>query len=44
MLTVLSHKQRSELKEKHAKSKYMPLDLRAKKTRALRRALSVEQV
>lgn len=44
VLTVISHNQRSALREALKGQKYLPLDLRAKKTRALRRALSTEQV
>ena len=44
MLTVISQNQRAALREANAKKKYQPLDLRAKKTRALRRSLSVSQV
>lgn len=44
VLTVISHNQREALREVAAKKKYMPLDLRLKKTRAIRRALSPQQV
>jgi large subunit ribosomal protein L35e len=40
VLTVINQTQRVELKKAYAKSKYTPLDLRAKKTRALRRVLT----
>ena len=54
-LTVLSHQKRAavcfvidwfimQLKEHYAKAKYLPTDLRVKKTRAMRRALTKEQV
>jgi large subunit ribosomal protein L35e len=42
VLTVINHNKRAALREA-AKKKYMPLDLRQKKTRAARRALSVKQ-
>merc|ERR1712013_449524 len=38
--TVISHTQRDNLRKYHATQKYKPLDLRMKKTRAMRRALS----
>ena len=41
--TVISQTQRAELRKFFAKSKYLPTDLRAKRTRALRRALSPEE-
>merc|ERR1712026_556999 len=40
VLTVISQTQRENLKKFHAKKRYSPLDLRAKKTRAMRRALT----
>ena len=54
-LTVLSQQKRAavgysfswlitQLKEHYAKAKYLPTDLRAKTTRAMRRALTEEQV
>eukprot|EP00927_Polykrikos_kofoidii_P074947 TRINITY_DN70_c0_g1_i1.p1 TRINITY_DN70_c0_g1~~TRINITY_DN70_c0_g1_i1.p1 ORF type:complete len:124 (+),score=22.53 TRINITY_DN70_c0_g1_i1:68-439(+) len=43
ILTVYNQKQKAEAREKYKGKKYLPLDLRPKKTRALRRALSVEQ-
>jgi hypothetical protein len=43
VLTVISHNQREALRSFAAKKRYLPLDLRAKKTRAIRRALSVQQ-
>mmetsp|Transcript_4326 Transcript_4326/g.4993 ORF Transcript_4326/g.4993 Transcript_4326/m.4993 type:complete len:124 (-) Transcript_4326:103-474(-) len=42
VLTVITQTQRAELKKAFEGKKYQPLDLRAKKTRALRRALSKE--
>ena len=42
-LTVMRHKQLNSLREAYAGSKYMPLDLRQKKTRAIRRALTKSQ-
>jgi len=43
VLTVISHNQRAAAKEAWAGSKHIPLDLRAKKTRAIRRALTPKQ-
>merc|ERR1712002_1023696 len=40
VMTVISHTQRENLRKFHAAKKYKPLDLRAKKTRAMRRALT----
>ncbi|WVW80924.1 hypothetical protein I302_102915 [Kwoniella bestiolae CBS 10118] len=40
VLTVINHKQRDNLREFYKKSKYLPLDLRYKKTRAIRRRLT----
>ncbi|KAK3233001.1 60S ribosomal protein L35 [Cymbomonas tetramitiformis] len=40
VLTVISQTQRAELKKAFEGKKYLPLDLRAKKTRAIRRRLS----
>lgn len=40
MLTVISQSQRAHLREYYAGKKYQPLDLRPKKTRALRRKLT----
>ncbi|KAM3575347.1 hypothetical protein VYU27_002694 [Nannochloropsis oceanica] len=40
VLTVYNQTQKSKLREKFAGSKYMPLDLRRKKTRAIRRRLT----
>jgi len=39
-LTVMRHKQLASLREAYAGAKYQPLDLRQKKTRAIRRALT----
>merc|ERR1711865_161692 len=43
ILTVYNQKQKTAAREQYAKKKYTPLDLRPKKTRAIRRALKVEQ-
>jgi len=43
VLTVVNQTQRSTLKEEYAKKKYVPIDLRAKKTRAIRRRLTKHQ-
>lgn len=43
VLTVLTSQKREALKEHYAGSKYKPLDLRPKKTRAIRRRLTKEQ-
>jgi large subunit ribosomal protein L35e len=40
VLTVINIKQRQALREHYKNSKYLPLDLRPKKTRAIRRALT----
>merc|ERR1712002_294568 len=40
VMTVISHSQRDNLRKFHAAKKYKPLDLRMKKTRAMRRALT----
>eukprot|EP00928_Gymnodinium_smaydae_P096897 TRINITY_DN864_c0_g3_i1.p3 TRINITY_DN864_c0_g3~~TRINITY_DN864_c0_g3_i1.p3 ORF type:complete len:124 (-),score=44.29 TRINITY_DN864_c0_g3_i1:195-566(-) len=44
ILTVCNQKQKTEARKQHSGKKYQPLDLRPKKTRAIRRALKVEQV
>lgn len=44
VLTVLSSQKREALKELYKGKKYVPLDLRAKKTRAIRRRLTKEQI
>eukprot|EP00928_Gymnodinium_smaydae_P060281 TRINITY_DN438_c0_g3_i2.p2 TRINITY_DN438_c0_g3~~TRINITY_DN438_c0_g3_i2.p2 ORF type:complete len:144 (+),score=42.26 TRINITY_DN438_c0_g3_i2:63-434(+) len=43
VLTVYNQKQKAEARKQYSGKKYQPLDLRPKKTRALRRALKVEQ-
>eukprot|EP00928_Gymnodinium_smaydae_P088050 TRINITY_DN721_c1_g1_i1.p3 TRINITY_DN721_c1_g1~~TRINITY_DN721_c1_g1_i1.p3 ORF type:complete len:124 (+),score=38.43 TRINITY_DN721_c1_g1_i1:84-455(+) len=43
ILTVYNQKQKAEARKQYSGKKYQPLDLRPKKTRALRRALKVEQ-
>jgi large subunit ribosomal protein L35e len=43
VLTVLNHKARSEVRTALAKKKYQPLDLRPKKTRAIRRRLTTTE-
>lgn len=40
VLTVVSHKQRENLRKLYRKKKYQPLDLRYRKTRAMRKALT----
>lgn len=40
VLTYINQQQRSQLRILYAKKKYLPLDLRAKKTRAIRRRLT----
>ncbi|MCJ1451647.1 60S ribosomal protein L35 [Mycoblastus sanguinarius] len=40
VLTVINSNQRTQLRLFYAKKKYLPLDLRPKKTRAIRRRLS----
>lgn len=40
VMTVISHSQRDNLRKFHMNKKYQPLDLRTKKTRAMRRALT----
>lgn len=44
VLTVLTAQKRQALKEHYAGKKYKPLDLRPKKTRAIRRRLTKEQL
>ncbi|XP_042007236.1 60S ribosomal protein L35-like isoform X1 [Salvia splendens] len=44
VLTVISQKQKSALREAYKNKKYLPLDLRPKKTRAIRRRLTKHQV
>ena len=43
MLTVMTQLQRSTLREHYRGSKYIPLDLRPKKTRAIRRRLTAHE-
>ncbi|KAJ8480168.1 hypothetical protein OPV22_023895 [Ensete ventricosum] len=43
VLTVISQKQKAALREVYKKKKLMPLDLRPKKTRAIRRRLTKHQ-
>ena len=43
VLTVVSQAQRAALKKAYAGKKYVPVDLRAKKTRAIRRRLTRAQ-
>jgi len=40
VLTIVNQKQRQQLRLFYRKKKYMPLDLRPKQTRAIRRRLS----
>jgi large subunit ribosomal protein L35e len=42
--TVISQKQKAALREAYKKKKLLPLDLRPKKTRAIRRRLTKHQV
>merc|ERR1712066_101674 len=44
ILTVYNQKQKAEARKEWKGKKYTPLDLRPKKTRAIRRALKVEQL
>lgn len=43
VLTVVNQKTRAALKEEYANKKYVPIDLRSKKTRAMRRQLTKHQ-
>lgn len=43
VLTVINSNQRQQLRLFYAKKKYLPLDLRPKQTRAIRRRLSREE-
>lgn len=43
VLTVISQTQRQALKKEYEGKKYLPIDLRAKKTRAIRRRLTKNQ-
>ncbi|KAN0097626.1 Ribosomal L29 domain containing protein [Tylopilus felleus] len=40
VLTVMNHKSRQNLREYYKNKKYLPLDLRPKKTRAIRRRMT----
>ena len=44
VLTVANQTQRTALRKVYRKRKYKPLDLRVKKTRAIRRRLTVKQL
>lgn len=44
VLTVISQKQKAALREAYKSKKFLPLDLRPKKTRAIRRRLTKHQV
>lgn len=44
VLTVYNQQQKETLRKAATNSKYMPKDLRAKKTRAMRRALTKEEL
>lgn len=44
VLTVISQKQKLALREAYKTKKFLPLDLRPKKTRAIRRRLTKHQV
>ncbi|XP_042457599.1 60S ribosomal protein L35-4-like isoform X2 [Zingiber officinale] len=44
VLTVISQKQKAALREAYKKKKLLPLDLRPKKTRAIRRRLTKHQL
>ncbi|GER36640.1 60S ribosomal protein L35 [Striga asiatica] len=43
VLTVIAQKQKAALREAYKNKKYLPLDLRPKKTRAIRRRLTKHQ-
>merc|ERR1711964_672436 len=43
LLTVYNQKQRTDARKESKGKKYMPVDLRPKKTRAIRRALTTAQ-
>jgi large subunit ribosomal protein L35e len=43
-MTVMSQNQREQLKLFYKNKKYLPLDLRQKKTRAIRRRLTKEEL
>jgi len=44
VLTVISQNQRAALRKAYTNKKYLPLDLRPKKTRAIRRQLTKHQL
>lgn len=44
VLTVISQTQKAHLREVYSKKKFLPLDLRPKKTRAIRKRLTKHQV
>ncbi|KAG6770410.1 hypothetical protein POTOM_026092 [Populus tomentosa] len=44
VLTVISQKQKAALREAYKNKKFLPLDLRPKKTRAIRRRLTKHQI
>ncbi|KAK9280685.1 hypothetical protein L1049_014383 [Liquidambar formosana] len=44
VLTVISQKQKAALREAYKNKKFLPLDLRPKKTRAIRKRLTKHQV
>jgi large subunit ribosomal protein L35e len=44
VMTVMSHNQREQLRLFYKDKKYLPLDLRMKKTRAIRRRMTVEEL
>jgi hypothetical protein len=44
VLTVISQKQKAILRDAYKNKKFLPLDLRPKKTRAIRRRLTKHQV
>ena len=44
VLTVYNQTTKSKLKEKYAGERFVPMDLREKKTRAIRRRLTSEQL
>ncbi|XP_024369706.1 large ribosomal subunit protein uL29 [Physcomitrium patens] len=43
VLTVISQTQKASLREAYSKKKFLPIDLRPKKTRAIRRRLTKHQ-
>lgn len=43
VLTIITQKQRESLKDLYKDKKYKPLDLRVKKTRAIRRRLTADE-